>query len=158
MRAAAGARFGGGLQVVQPRFEALPQGLGRGGHVRFDLVAGPGLLGVDVDTALDLAEGPQVDWTPSSMRRPSPIAGPFHRMQSWFRRCRTVEVISSVVAGVWGVAGAGVVQRNREPFRSRPGSRRSIVVTGGCQDGQPSTSVWSFQTVRSGALITMSDL
>ncbi|MFJ7179410.1 hypothetical protein ACIQXA_24115 [Streptomyces massasporeus] len=45
MRAAAGACFGGGLQVAQPRLEALAEGLGRGGDVRFDLVAGPGLLG-----------------------------------------------------------------------------------------------------------------
>ncbi|GAA4063960.1 hypothetical protein GCM10022233_42610 [Streptomyces shaanxiensis] len=57
----AGGGFGGGLQVVQPRFEARAEGRGRGGHVCFDLGAGPGFLGVDVQATLDLAEGPQVD-------------------------------------------------------------------------------------------------
>ncbi len=71
-------------------------------------------------------------WTPSSMRRPSPIAGPLHRMQLSRRSSWTVEVMERVVAGVDGVAGAGVVQWNREPGLRRPWSRRSAVLTGGC--------------------------
>ena len=62
----------------------------------------------------------------------------------------------SVVAGVIGVSGTGVVQRNADPARSSPSSRRVTVVTGGCQEGQFSTSVWSCQTVCSDASISVS--
>jgi hypothetical protein len=65
--------------------------------------------------------------------------------------------MARVVAGVVGVAGAGVVHRNCEPLLRGPGSSRAAEVTGGCQDGQRSTSVWSFHTVLSDALITTSD-
>ncbi|MEV1000066.1 TetR-like C-terminal domain-containing protein [Nonomuraea sp. NPDC050202] len=58
-----------------------------------------------------------------------------------------MEVISRVVAGVVGVAGAGVVQRNREPLRRAPWSSRFAVRTGDCQAGQRSTSVCSWKTL-----------
>lgn len=70
--------------------------------------------------------------------------------------CWTVEVMTRVVAGVVGVGGAGVVHRKREPGRNGPGSSRFTLVTASCQDGQPSTAVCSFQTVLSGALISVS--
>ncbi|KUJ67628.1 hypothetical protein ACZ90_26675 [Streptomyces albus subsp. albus] len=70
--------------------------------------------------------------------------------------CSTVEVMSRLVAGVAGLGGTGVVQRKAEPGRKGPWSRRSMPVTWLCQSGQRSTSVWSFQTVLSGASITVS--
>lgn len=92
-------------------------------------------------------------WTPSSIRSPSPTAGPLHRMQELRSSWRTVEVMFSVVSGVLGVAGAGVVHRNCEPARRGPWSRRFEARTGACHDGRPSTSVCSLKTVLSGALI-----
>ncbi|MGV9385273.1 hypothetical protein ACWDRB_56380 [Nonomuraea sp. NPDC003707] len=64
--------------------------------------------------------------------------------------------MTSVVGGLTGVAGTGVVHRNREFSRSGPESRRFMLVTGFCQVGRPSTSVWSSQNVRRGALIRIS--
>lgn len=48
-----------------------------------------------------------------------------------------------------------VSQRNTEPGRSMPDVSFVTVVTSGCHDGQFFTSVCTFQTVRSGAWITM---
>lgn len=68
-----------------------------------------------------------------------------------------MEVISSVVAGVDGVAGTGVVHLKEEPARRGPESSRSLVRTAACQDGHCSTSVWVLKTVLSGASIRTSD-
>ncbi|MFE1251894.1 hypothetical protein [Streptomyces sp. NPDC058735] len=65
-------------------------------------------------------------------------------------RAPTVEVISGVPSG------AGVVQRNRDPVRRTPRSRRSLVMTGGCRDGRSSTSLCGFRTALIGASIRTS--
>ncbi|CAM5499950.1 hypothetical protein SMICM304S_12101 [Streptomyces microflavus] len=90
------------------------------------------------------------------MCSPSPVAGPVQRMQEPAFSCLTVDVMSRLVAGVTGLGGTGVVRRNAEPGRKGPWPRRSALVTWACEPGQRSTSVWSFQTVLSGASMTVS--
>ncbi|MFI5679444.1 hypothetical protein [Streptomyces cellulosae] len=48
-------------------------------HIRLDLGAGPGLLGVDLDAAPDSPEGPQVDTFVDA--QPFTDRGPLHRTQ-----------------------------------------------------------------------------